>query len=230
MAVTPNASVDGNTAKIDTRITLDADLVASGITTTEASGEFAEQLREFVAKYEVAGQDAAITAMVSDSGHNSHPTDVHIEAPSSLHHRSLYKIVVKWKSDGPIGLLKNGWLPPAGMTPLNVQRDSFVMLSQDEKRKFPVMCRPGQLTLDGTVNLPAGIKPTDVPPPISFVTPLMKYFSGWMYVDDAMTRHINIISETSARSCSVADANVLVDAARSVSNREDIIFRFSRED
>ena len=230
VASTPKAGVDGNTAKIETRINLDADLVATGITTTEATGEFAELLRQFVAKYEVGGQDAAISAIADESGHNAHPTDVSIEAPSSLDHRPLYKVVVKWKSDGPIQLLKDGWLPPAGMTPLNVQRDLFVALSQDEKRKFPVVCRPGQLTLDGTVNLPAGIKPRNIQAPISFVSSLMKYFSGWMYTDNVMTRHISIMSDTPGRSCPVADANALIDAARSVFNREDIIFRFSRQD
>ena len=230
VASTPKVGTDGNTAKIDTRIDLDADLVATGITTTEATGEFAELLRQFTAKYEMAGEDQAISAITDNGGYNSHPTDVSIEAPSSLDHRQLYKVVVKWKSDGPVRLLKDGWLPPAGMTPLNVQRDSFVPVSQDEKRKFPVTCRPGQLTLDGTVNLPAGIKPKYIAPPISFVSPLMKYFSGWMYADNTMTRHISIIAETPGRYCSAADANALIDAARSVSNREDIIFRFSRED
>ncbi|MCL2716379.1 MAG: DUF3857 domain-containing transglutaminase family protein [Alphaproteobacteria bacterium] len=227
---TPQAGTDGNTAAIETRLDLAPDLTLHGTTTTEATGEFAEIMRDFVAAYERDGLDNTVLGMLDSGGHRTHPIEVSIDAPSSLDHRSRYRITVKWKSDGPIELLKEGWLPPPGLTPLTVDRDSFVPLAQDSKRKFPLFCRPGKMTLDTTVKLPSGIKPARILPPVSLVTPLMQYFSGWAHDDGGMTRHVSILSRPPGRVCPPPDANALLEAARAAYNREDIIFRFSREE
>jgi len=80
------------------------------------------------------------------------------------------------------------------------------------------------------VKLPAGIKPLHIEPPVSLQSPLMRYFSGWMFDESELTRHVSIIAQMPGRACAPADANALLETAHAAYNREDIIFRFSRQD
>lgn len=225
-ARTPAAPAQGNVVRMATRIVLAEDFSATGETTTEATGEFAGQLRSFVARSEAMGAESALASLAADIGSQMRPKDMTMDAPSSLDSRPTFKLAIGWKA-APIPLLKSGWGPPPGLSPIDPERSLFIRVQERDHRVFPAQCLPGSLTFDQRIVLPPGVKMRP-PPPVSFVTPALKYFDGWMLADGVLSRHMHMVSETDSRVCAPALVNPFIDAAQAASNREGLVFHFTR--
>lgn len=226
LAHTPAVAAQGNSAHVRTRIVVAEDLNASGTTTTTARGEWAGLLRQFVGKKDIGGLEAAIAGLPASG---ARPTGMTMEAPAMTDHADPYTLTINWKFDAPLPLLKQGWLPGVGLTPIDPERSSVLDVSETARRKLPARCNPGEIVLDEEIVLPAGLRPSFLAPPVSFVTPLIRYFSGWTFADGVLSRHVRVLSETTARICSAEAVNQVVDAVQSVTNREDIVLRFERD-
>lgn len=216
LAQTPIPSVEDNLLQLKTRIVITADGRLQGQTTTEARGEFVDYLRTFSGQAETKGKDIALRDLAKQ---RDLVGTFDLDAPSSTATTEPYRIKATWARENSTDLVENGWIAPAGLSPLMVFPDLFIGSLERAKRLFPAGCRAGRAVHDLELAIPDGIAPKNLPGPVSVDLPGLIYRMAWSSEGALIKMHAEVTSTLATRVCTPDQIDAMRTAIWAVEER-----------
>lgn len=229
LARTPVDSAQENVATVSTRTVIAGDGRITSDSTVEATGGYAQSLRWAAAIAEARGPQAELDELTRGRGM---PGKATFEAPSSFDHREPYRIRTTWESERPAQLVERGWRVLPGLSPIVPGASAVISITDPSRRVHPILCRPGRVVQDHTVELPETVVlKSALPEPVSLEVP--GFSMKWAYSRESerlLKMRIEVASTVSSYKCPPEMVNAVIDAVEDAKEQFRPLLRFSRAD
>ena len=221
-AHTPIGTVDDNTARISSHLTIGADEIVHGETVVEGSGEFAQTLRRFVVQ---SGGKSAQAALDTLGKQLNIIGEYGLEMPPATLRSEPYRIKTTWTSDRPLGLLINGMKVPPGLTPLTTN-PSYLFGPLTRNRVYSANCQPGRIIQEVSMELPNSLVPKELPMAVHAGTADFEFTREWSFREQKIVELSELRSTVSGGICSPETITAIANAMDDIRNRVDPIISF----
>jgi hypothetical protein len=211
-------------SRITSRLKIGTDEIVRGETAVEASGEFAQILRQFVLQSEGKSAQVALDALgkrlniIGEYG---------LETPRAMSRTEPYRIKTTWTSDKPLELLAKGMKVPAGLTPLTANV-SLLFGPLTRNRMYSAVCQPGQIVQEVSIELQDGIMLKDLPKPVRASTGHFEFKREWSQHDGIIVERSELQSTVGSGVCTADTITAVANAIDEIRNSIDPILRFER--
>lgn len=221
---TPNGTAAQNQLNLDTKIVLTGRGERTGETRISGTGRFGEVLRRFVAITEVQGQSVVLKAIATTAGIGG---TLKMTAPSSLDRTDPYAFTTSWHAVGAPAILRTGWRPPDGLSPLLARLPTFFSTLPADQA-YPFACVHGVVHENVRATLPPHVNPIRLPPPVTLSVDGFTYSRTWAFKNDILVTTTEAGFNSKSKICQPAMLRAVVDAAKRMAGRFDPILRFER--
>jgi Transglutaminase-like superfamily/Domain of Unknown Function with PDB structure (DUF3857) len=196
---TPSGDAEENTAAVEINITLDRTGKPKAEALIEATGNEAQNLRAYVQRAELNGQQNQMQMALKALGLSG---DLVMSAPPSHDHAEPYRVKLTWVGDKPLKFSDPHW---NGAWGLNLAPADPVRLFgplESATRIYPSECRPARIVNKITMEFPKGVFIQPVPEPYSEKTPVYLLKKEWSFSGNTLRMKTELTSSVRSRACS----------------------------